>query len=100
MSSNEVIQSGATEQGISKPWYRHRWPWILMAGPAIVIVACIITIYLAFTQHRDTPLVNKQNRQGLMTTRGGDAIEQSSFKPPVDRPIPEHLREQFNSPKK
>lgn len=66
-----------------------------MAGPAIVIVGCIITIYLAFTQHKDTPLVNQQNRQGLMTTRSG-AIEQPSFKPPVDRPIPEHLREQFN----
>jgi hypothetical protein len=30
------------------PWYRHRWPWILMAGPAIVIVAGVITTWIAF----------------------------------------------------
>ena len=29
------------------PWYRHRWPWLLMLGPAIVIVAGIVTIWLA-----------------------------------------------------
>ena len=30
------------------PWYRHRWPWILMSGPAIVIVAGVITAWIAF----------------------------------------------------
>jgi hypothetical protein len=30
-----------------KPWYRHPWPWILMAGPFIVVVAGSITAYLA-----------------------------------------------------
>lgn len=95
MSSKEVTQSSSTEQAINKPWYKQLWPWLLMAGPAIVIVACIFTIYLAFTHHKDTPLVNQQNRQGLITTRSG-GVEQPSFKPPVDRPIPEHLREQFN----
>ncbi len=30
------------------PWYRHRWPWILMSGPAIVIVAGVITTWIAF----------------------------------------------------
>ena len=29
------------------PWYRHRWPWILMAGPAIVVVAGIATAVIA-----------------------------------------------------
>jgi len=31
----------------AKPWYREPWPWILMTGPAIVIVAGIYTAYLA-----------------------------------------------------
>ena len=31
----------------SKPWYKDRWPWILMAGPAIVVVAAFITLGLA-----------------------------------------------------
>jgi hypothetical protein len=33
------------------PWYRHRWPWILMAGPAIVIVAGFITAWLAIKSY-------------------------------------------------
>ena len=35
-----------------KPWYREPWPWILMAGPVIVIVAGAFTMTLAFT-HQD-----------------------------------------------
>ena len=31
----------------SEPWYRHRWPWLLMSGPAIVVVAGFYTAYLA-----------------------------------------------------
>lgn len=34
-------------QNTTAPWYRHRWPWILMAGPAIVVVAGFITAWLA-----------------------------------------------------
>ena len=33
------------------PWYKHRWPWILMAGPAIVIVAGFITAWLAIVSN-------------------------------------------------
>ena len=28
-------------------WYRHPWPWLLMAGPAIVVVAGLYTLFLA-----------------------------------------------------
>jgi uncharacterized protein len=31
----------------SKPWYREPWPWILMAGPAIVVVAGLSTAVIA-----------------------------------------------------
>jgi hypothetical protein len=30
------------------PWYREPWPWILMSGPAAVIVAGAITTWMAF----------------------------------------------------
>ena len=30
-----------------RPWYREPWPWILMAGPAAVIVGGAVTIWLA-----------------------------------------------------
>ncbi len=32
----------------TQPWYREPWPWILMAGPATVVVAGLITAWLAF----------------------------------------------------
>lgn len=32
----------------SKPWYREPWPWILMAGPAAVLVAGAATTWIAF----------------------------------------------------
>ena len=31
-----------------RPWYRERWPWILMSGPAAVIVAGAATMWIAF----------------------------------------------------
>ena len=31
----------------AEPWYRHRWPWFLMAGPGLVVVASFITLWLA-----------------------------------------------------
>lgn len=32
-----------------KPWYREPWPWILMAGPAAVVVAGTVTAAIAFS---------------------------------------------------
>lgn len=29
------------------PWYKEPWPWILMAGPALVVIAGFFTFYLA-----------------------------------------------------
>jgi hypothetical protein len=31
----------------AKPWYHEPWPWILMSGPAIVVVAGIATAVIA-----------------------------------------------------
>ncbi len=39
---NNPLNSFAVE-----PWYRHRWPWFLMAGPAIVVTASFVTLWLA-----------------------------------------------------
>jgi hypothetical protein len=36
----------STERSL-RPWYREPWPWILMAGPAIVVVAGIATAVIA-----------------------------------------------------
>ncbi len=33
----------------ANPWYREPWPWLLMAGPFIVIIAGLVTAWLAVT---------------------------------------------------
>ncbi len=39
----------ATTPVVANPWYREPWPWLLMAGPAIVVVAGFITLGLAIS---------------------------------------------------
>jgi uncharacterized protein len=46
------------------PWYRDRWPWILMSGPAIVLVAGAITTWIAFAS-ADGLVAEDYYRKGL-----------------------------------
>ena len=45
------------------PWYREPWPWLLMAGPAIVVVAGFITLALAI-QSSDGLVADDYYKQG------------------------------------
>ena len=36
-----------SENLLAKPWYREPWPWLLMAGPCVAIVAGFFTLWLA-----------------------------------------------------
>ncbi len=47
-----------------KPWYTEPWPWILMAGPALVIAACAITVWLALVSN-DGLVADDYYKQGL-----------------------------------
>ncbi len=51
-----------------KPWYREPWPWLLMSGPAIVVVAGIFTAYLAVRTH-DGLVVDDYYKQGLTVNK-------------------------------
>lgn len=51
-----------------KPWYRHRWPWLLMAGPAAVLVAGAITTWIAFAS-ADGLVAEDYYKQGLGINR-------------------------------
>lgn len=46
------------------PWYRHRWPWLLIAGPACAIVAGAITIWIAFAS-ADGLVAEDYYKQGM-----------------------------------
>ena len=45
------------------PWYRQPWPWLLMAGPAIVVVAGFVTLGLAI-QSSDGLVADDYYKQG------------------------------------
>ena len=47
-----------------KPWYKEPWPWFLMAGPAIVIVAGFATAWLAIISN-DGLVTDDYYKQGL-----------------------------------
>jgi len=52
-----------------RPWYREPWPWILMAGPALAIIGCIITIYLAVVNFGDQEIRDGGVKRGLVVTK-------------------------------
>ena len=53
---------------IRKPWYRERWPWILMSGPVIVVIAGIATAVIAF-RGADGLVADDYYKQGLSVNR-------------------------------
>ncbi|MFC0167539.1 FixH family protein [Pseudoduganella danionis] len=51
------------EQAPVAPWYKHRWPWLLMLGPAVAIVVGCYFGYLAYTQ-QDALVVGDYYKKG------------------------------------
>jgi hypothetical protein len=47
----------------TKPWYAHRWPWLLMLGPFLVVIAASYTGWIAFTR-QDAMVVEDYYKQG------------------------------------
>jgi hypothetical protein len=50
------------------PWYREPWPWLLMAGPAIVVVAGFITLAMAI-ESSDGLVADDYYKQGKTINR-------------------------------
>lgn len=49
---------------MTTPWYREPWVWLLVSGPAAVIVAGAVTVWLAFAS-ADGLVAEDYYRQGL-----------------------------------
>lgn len=69
-------EAGAPE---TKPWWRQLWPWLLIAGPAVTMVGCIITIILAVQYFGDQAMTDGAVKRGLKVER--------SIAPPVDSKV-------------
>ena len=53
-----------THSAESKHWYHEPWPWLLMAGPAAVVLAGLFTAYLAVVTN-DGLVADDYYKQGL-----------------------------------
>lgn len=49
---------------VARPWYREPWPWILAAGPFIVVVAAFYTAWLAIKSN-DGLVTDDYYKKGL-----------------------------------
>ena len=59
------------------PWYRQRWPWLLMAGPAIVVVAGFVTLWLAIASN-DGLVADDYYKRGLGINRTLERSERAA----------------------
>jgi hypothetical protein len=50
------------------PWYREPWPWLLMSGPAAVVVAGVFTMVIA-VRSADGVVADDYYKQGLAINR-------------------------------
>ena len=57
-----------------KPWYRQLWPWLLMSGPAAVVVAGAATIWIAFAS-ADGLVAEDYYKQGLAINQRLERVE-------------------------
>ena len=64
----QVVSPLSVQAANAKPWYTHRWPWLLMLGPFLVILAGTYTGWLAFTR-QDAMVVDDYYRQGKAINR-------------------------------
>jgi hypothetical protein len=53
-----------TDKLMAKPWYREPWPWLLMTGPGVVIIAGFYTLWLAI-QSDDGLVADDYYKRGL-----------------------------------
>lgn len=62
-----------TDQQTMKPWWKQLWPWLLISGPAVAMIGCFITIYLAINMYADKPLHEGVVKHGLKVEQLKDA---------------------------
>ncbi|MBB4011105.1 FixH family protein [Niveibacterium umoris] len=51
-----------------RPWYREPWPWILFGLPGIVVIASLVTLFIAI-RSSDSLVVEDYYKEGLAINR-------------------------------
>lgn len=69
MAQNQTEKAKDLHAKKGNPWWREPWPWILMAGPALAMIGCIITIYLAFAHFSGQAITDGGVKRGLVVDK-------------------------------
>ena len=62
------MQTTSFKEQTPAPWYKHRWPWLIMLGPFLVVLAGSYTMWLADSR-QDALVVGDYYRQGKAINR-------------------------------
>jgi len=57
--------SSSPVDSVAPAWYRQRWPWLLVAGPSLVVVASLASAWIA-VKSDDGVVAEDYYRQGLL----------------------------------
>lgn len=66
MDAHSAVMSEAAPR--TTPWHRQRWPWLLMLGPAIAVVASFLSLWFAATTE-DGLVADDYYKRGLAINR-------------------------------
>jgi hypothetical protein len=58
------------------PWYRQRWPWLLFGGPAVVVVAGIVTAWIAASSD-DGLVAEDYYKRGLLINQDLERVRRA-----------------------
>ena len=58
----------SSSPGNSQAWYREPWPWILIAGPLAVVIACMATTVIA-VRSDDGVVAGDYYKRGLLVNQ-------------------------------
>ncbi len=59
-----------------EPWYRQFWPWVLILLPASVVVAGLVTVYIAY-EGADDMVADEYYKEGLAINRKLEKLQQA-----------------------
>ncbi len=62
------------------PWWKFGHVWLVLAGPALVVVASLVTAYIAVTR-QDPVITEDYYRQGIEINQHGNALQDASLAP-------------------
>ena len=70
------MTSASPQTGVSQPWWRYGYVWLIIAGPAVVVVAGFYTLWLAIS-FPDPVITEDYYQKGIEINKTLDAASKN-----------------------